>query len=366
MTDTKKPNDLTVEDLRKSIPAHLFVRDEIRFLISLGFSLSFTILTGYLAYRFIPLSRYMIPIWILYAIVNGTISIGLWVLGHECGHGAFSSNKIANDVLGFILHSAYLVPYFGWQHSHYVHHSRTNHLDEGETHVPARKDAPGGKAYMKIKELIGADAFAIFNMSNILIIGWPAYLLFGATGGPARGFTSHFFVPNKLFPKEMLPKVILSNVGLLATIIGLYFWAQYTSFYQVLALYIGPYLIGNMWLTGYTYMHHTDAEVPHYDKTSWEWLKGALCTIDRAYPGFINALHFDIGSTHVLHHIFPQLPHYNAPVANEYLKKTLGDKYRYDSQNPLKSFYQSAQLPAVEHVGGGEWRFIKSDKAKMH
>ena len=42
------------------------------------------------------------------------------------------------DTVGYILHSALLVPYFSWQRSHAVHHSRTNHIDEGETHVPMK------------------------------------------------------------------------------------------------------------------------------------------------------------------------------------------------------------------------------------
>lgn len=55
-----------------------------------------------------------LPLWIIYAIINGTIATGVWVLGHECGHKAFSNSDILNDSLGFILHTALLVPYFSW------------------------------------------------------------------------------------------------------------------------------------------------------------------------------------------------------------------------------------------------------------
>jgi fatty acid desaturase len=34
------------------------------------------------------------------------------------------------DTVGYILHSLLLVPYFSWQRSHAVHHSKTNHLTE--------------------------------------------------------------------------------------------------------------------------------------------------------------------------------------------------------------------------------------------
>lgn len=353
-----KEKELTIEDIKKAIPAYLFKKDESRFLISVGFSVSLTLITGFLAYKFIPLNIYMLPLWILYAFVNGTIATGVWVLGHECGHGSFSESQIANDILGYILHTPLLVPYFSWQHSHHVHHSRTNHVDEGETHVPVKAETKGGKIYLKLKDAIGEDAFALYTMFTVLILGWPFYLVGGFTGGPARGFTSHFIVPNQLFPKKLLPKVIITNIGLIAVVYGLYLWAQATSFALVAALYLGPYLVVNMWLTGYTLLQHTDENVPHYDASAWNWLKGALATIDRSYPAFINALHFDIGSTHVLHHIFSYLPHYNAPIANEYLKQVLGDKYLFDKQNVWKSFYETCKISIVENTGNGEWRYI--------
>jgi omega-6 fatty acid desaturase (delta-12 desaturase) len=50
---------------------------------------------------------------------------GLWVLAHECGHGAFSPSRTFNNVVGWVLHSALLVPYFSWQLSHSKHHKAT-------------------------------------------------------------------------------------------------------------------------------------------------------------------------------------------------------------------------------------------------
>lgn len=47
-------------------------------------------------------------------ICNKNIFILLGVLGHECGHFAFSDIKPLNDILGFILHEILLVPYYSW------------------------------------------------------------------------------------------------------------------------------------------------------------------------------------------------------------------------------------------------------------
>ena len=41
----------------------------------------------------------------------------------------------------------------------------------------------------------------------------------------------------------------------------------------------------------------------------WSYFRGGLSTIDRDY-GIFNKIHHDIG-THVVHHLFPQMPHYN-------------------------------------------------------
>lgn len=44
-------------------------------------------------------------------------------------------------------------------------------------------------------------------------------------------------------------------------------------------------------------------------------MRGGLSTIDRDY-GIFNKIHHDIG-THVVHHLFHQIPHYNLEEATE-------------------------------------------------
>lgn len=80
-----------------------------------------------------------------------------------------------------------LVPYFSWQRSHAVHHNRTNHITEGETHVPDKASEPAAEATLQARMSMGDGPFAILHTAVVLLFGWPVYLLTGASGGPVRG-----------------------------------------------------------------------------------------------------------------------------------------------------------------------------------
>lgn len=45
-------------------------------------------------------------LWALYTFITGLFATGIWVLGHECGHQAFSESKTINNTVGWVLHSA--------------------------------------------------------------------------------------------------------------------------------------------------------------------------------------------------------------------------------------------------------------------
>lgn len=148
-------------------------------------------------------------------------------------------------------------------------------------------------------------------------------------------------------------KVHLSNVGLAGVVYLLYLWGKQTSLGYILGIYVGPYLFINAWVTLLTFLQHTEEQVPHLDASSWSWLRGALCTVDRNYPEFINALQHDIGSTHVLHHIFHELPHYHAREANVYLKEILGPVYYHDKKSITEAAFDAGKLACVSEKQQG-------------
>jgi hypothetical protein len=115
--------------------------------------------------------RYAAPaaqwaLWPLYWWAQGTIMTGVWVLAHECGHQAFSNSKWINDTVGWVLHSALLVPYHSWRISHKNHHSYTCSMEHDEVFVPfSRKEF----AVQMLSESPLASAWGVVVM---LLFGW--------------------------------------------------------------------------------------------------------------------------------------------------------------------------------------------------
>jgi len=337
----------TKQQLLASIPESLSEKNVGKAWASLAFSL-LTSLAAYAVGCLIPLQWSAAPIWIVYAIVTGTLATGCWVLAHECGHNAFHPNKIIEDCIGFTLHSLLLVPYFSWQRSHAVHHANCNHLEAGETHVPALHDSGWAAASIQLQRRLGPSIYAIFSIAIRLLFGWPLYLLLGVSGGPDHGYpTSHFInLPpfnsgiRKLFPGKWVGLMQASNLGVVTVLALLAVAMINTSVARVLCVYGLPYLIVNAWLVGYTWLQHTDRAIPHFSTEDWNWAKGALQTVDRPYGPLLNLLHHGIGSTHVAHHLNPRIPHYNAWEASALIRDQFPDHIRYDSTPIHKALWR--------------------------
>lgn len=361
-------------EVRSVIPEDCFVPETAKSLGYLGVSLAGTALctaVGISMNDVIGHGIWTVPIWTAYAAVTGTVAMGLWVLAHECGHGAFSPNKKLQDAIGFILHSILLVPYFSWQRSHAVHHQYTNHMELGETHVPEELSEVGSyQTRQKLLETFGDETgikvWGALQGFLHLGVGWPGYLLLGATGGPDRGMTNHFYPnplttpPNpkkELFPGNWKEKVYQSDIGIAAVVGALVAWTATRGFGEVMALYGGPLLVINAWLVLYTWLQHTDTDVPHFTDEDHNFVRGALHTIDRPYDkmdpwGLIDFLHHKIGSTHVAHHFDSSIPHYKAQVATEAIAKNFPELYLYEPTPIFEALWRVCKgCAAVEKRG---------------
>ncbi|ONK68692.1 uncharacterized protein A4U43_C05F14910 [Asparagus officinalis] len=335
---TEKP-PFTLGQLKKAIPPHCFERSVLRSFSYVVYDFIIVSALLYLALCHIPNlpSPFNYIAWPLYWMCQGCVLTGIWVIAHECGHHAFSDYQLLDDIVGLVLHSALLVPYFSWKYSHRRHHSNTGSLERDEVFVPRPKSSlPWFSKYLN-----NAPGRFLFLFVS-LTMGWPLYLAFNVSGRPYPRFACHYDPYGPIYSDRERAQIFISDAGVIAVFYALYKLTVAFSLGWVIRIYGVPLLVVNGWLVLITYLQHTHAALPHYDSSEWDWLRGALATIDRDY-GILNKVFHNITDTHVAHHLFSTMPHYNAMEATKAIKPILGEYYQFDGTPVYKAMYREAK-----------------------
>ncbi|CEG69824.1 Putative Delta-12-fatty acid desaturase [Rhizopus microsporus] len=331
--------EFTIKEIRDAIPAHCFRRDTFRsftyvihdfaFIAALAYAASYIDQVQSAALRMI--------LWPLYWIAQGIVGTGVWVIGHECGHQAFSPSKTINNSVGYVLHTLLLVPYHSWRFSHSRHHKATGHMTKDQVFLPKTRTKVGLPPRDKDPHPDGphdaldeAPIVVFYRMFVMFVFGWPAYLFINATGQNYPGWASHFNPSCAIFDETQYWDVVSSNIGVLSMVGFLGYCGQIFGSLNVIKYYVIPYLFVNFWLVLITYLQHTDPRLPHYRENVWNFQRGAALTVDRSFGAIIDYFHHHIADTHVAHHFFSTMPHYHAEEATAHIKKALGKHYQCD------------------------------------
>jgi len=320
------------------------------------------LLLGYAA-SYIQYATYMslrVLLWAIYSFCQGCAFTGLWVLAHECGHGAFSPSKTVCDSVGWVIHSSLLVPYFSWKFSHAQHHKKTGHLGEDTVFVPATASERAKKlknytpdhgnkheSSSSFHQLMEETPFyTAFELVAQQLFGWPAYLIANVTGPKytaPRWKRNHFYPNAPFFDLKQHNAIILSDIGLVLAVVVLTVAVKFFGSSAIILYYGVPYLWCNHWLVLITYLQHTDPSLPHYRADAWNFARGALATIDRDF-GFIGKHIFHrIIETHVAHHLCSRIPFYHAEEATRNLKRVLKQHYHCDKTNVFVALWRSCR-----------------------
>jgi acyl-lipid omega-3 desaturase len=321
----------TLQDLKAAIPPECFQPVLWKSLFYLVRDILIVCALYAIAYHLD--SWYFFP---FFWLMQGTMFWALFVVGHDCGHQSFSKSKKLNDAIGHLCHTFILVPYHGWRISHRTHHLNTGNIENDESWYPVTKT--------KFYTMPWYEKLFRFN---ILLLAYPLYLFRRSPNKEG----SHFMPSSPIFRPSEKWDVITSTIlwgGMIAILAALsYQW----GILWLVKYYLGPYVVFVIWLDLVTYMHHTEPNIPWYRGEDWNFLKGALSTIDQDY-GLINHIHHDIG-THVAHHIFLNMPHYNLLRATKAIKPILGSYYRKSDRSILAGFLNStATCHFVPDQGG--------------
>ena len=145
------------------------------------------------------------------------------------------------------------------------------------------------------------------------LFGFPWYLAANITASPgslskpqSTKFlgNSHFLPSSSLFRPEEAHLILLSDIGIGLTAMGLWLAATKLGFHMIVLLYLQPYLWVNHWIVAITYLHHTHPKLPKYEPEAWTFLKGATATVDREFGLIGKYMFHGIIEFHVIHHLF--------------------------------------------------------------
>lgn len=307
----------SIGEIKKVIPRHCFESSVTK-------SMSYVcidIVAVVCLYIVAEVLRFSIPPWMfivvtpIYWQLQGTMFMAIFVLGHDCGHGSFSSCDLLNDTIGTALHSFLLVPFYPWKVSHKNHHKFTGNIDKDEVFYPVRKRLVNGKV---------VPGFA-------LGFGWFIYLM---QGYKPRSL-SHFNPLDPMFRNHVVG-CTLSLVGYTTWITCLYVYAREIGICDLMYHYVAPLLVFATWMVMVTFLHHCEVNVPWYSDNEWDFVRGQLSSIDRDY-GWAHSLIHEIG-THQIHHLFSKVPHYHLKEATSLFREAFPELIRYDGTPIIPAF----------------------------
>ncbi|KNC82503.1 hypothetical protein SARC_05203 [Sphaeroforma arctica JP610] len=250
----------------------------------------------------------------------GTCATGMFIIGHECAHGAFSKSSLENAFVGTIVMAPLGWTYHGWRITHNHHHAYTNQINKDHLWSPLDHEMVANTSNAVLKVLEYFYVGPLFFESSIL---------------------HHFANLNIfIFPKRHWKNLISSNLFALAATLGLWYHFYYnldngdSGWWAVFKYWGAPYLCFNFWLSTHTYFHHKSRDIGWIEKANWNKAQAQLFhTAHVDYHPIVEMLHFDI-NWHVPHHVSTRIPWYNLRRATFALIKAYGDKIHTYEMSP--------------------------------
>ena len=234
-------------------------------------------------------------IGLLLTVPAGALLLRLFLIQHDCGHGAFFRRRAANDWIGRILGVLTLTPYDCWRRAHAIHHASSGNLD-------AR--GPGDLDTLTVAE------FRALGRGRRSIPLVPAPDPFGI--GPAYQFLLRHRLPFDMVGKGWRPW--LSPMGTnaaIAAVAGALIWAMGLKLFLLVHLPIT--LIAASLGIWFFYVQH------QFEHTQWDrgddWCFHASALHGSSHydlPPILRWFSANIGVHHV-HHLASRIPFYRLP-----------------------------------------------------
>lgn len=221
----------------------------------------------------------------------------LFMIQHDCGHGAFFAHRMADDWIGRTLGVLTLTPYDYWRGAHATHHASAGNLDErgvGDIETMTVAEYRAASWAGKLRYRLYRHPFVMFVIGPVYIFvfkhRWP-FETFRVAGIPWRS-------------------TMLTNLAVLAVcaaLIWLFGVGPFLTVHLGIAVLAGG---AGIWLF---YVQHQFEDTHWAEGKDWNFQEAALHgSSNYVLPWPLPWLTGNIGIHHV-HHLASRIPFYRLP-----------------------------------------------------
>lgn len=231
------------------------------------------------------------------AVPAAGLLVRLFMIQHDCGHGAFFRRRATNDWVGRVLGSLTLTPYDDWRHSHAIHHASSGNLEQRGI---------GDISTLTVREYLALPRWRriVYRLYRNPIV------MFGI--GPAYLFLLQHRLPSSYLRARWLPWAsAMGTNAAIALIIVVMMWLVGVKPFLLVHLPIALLASSiGVWLF---YVQHQFEDTFWEQSPAWTVHEAALHGSSHYdLPAILRWFTANIGVHHV-HHLSSRIPYYRLP-----------------------------------------------------
>ena len=231
---------------------------------------------------------------LLLAVPTAAFLIRLFIIQHDCGHGAFLRSARASNAIGFVLGVVTLTPYEYWRKVHAIHHATSGNLERrgfGDIDTLTVREYAAQRWLPRLRYRLYRNPLVLFGV------------------GPAYQFIIRHRLPT-LVPrswKRERRSILWTNLALALTVTAMVLLVGARRFLMVqLPITLLASSLG-VWLF---YIQHQFRETYWEHEAGWDYVAAGLKGSSYyALPRVLQWMTGNIGLHHI-HHLNSRIPNY--------------------------------------------------------
>lgn len=242
--------------------------------------------------------EHSIGVTVAATFVAGLLTVRLFIINHDCGHGSFFRSRQANEIVGFWTALLVMTPYRQWRHGHALHHAKSGKVEDR------------GIGYfwiMTLQEYRDAPALKklwcrFYRHPLVLFIFGGFYL-----------FVIEFRFTMRSDTPQTRRQVYLTNTLLAALFVGGGMLFGYLAFAILFLSVITVATTIGLWL--FFLQHHFEGA---YWGTGDDWSYERAALEGSSYIAMPALMEWFVGyiNYHHIHHLVPKVPNYKLRAAH--------------------------------------------------